>query len=187
MLVRRKGERRFRTEYYYRNGKRRFAIFERTLHGTLTTEFNENGEVVYQDYKKDSSLDDVAGLYLGSVAEDQVVELRDGYEMVRIDAECGGCGGIGLVRELDLKDAAEIRDVPVVPVYVCAGCGNRFYSMTDEYLGYLVGRNDGVFTSNELSEKRADEKAFINELQEYIVRFFAAKKIGKVRVAKGRC
>lgn len=97
-------------------------------------------------------------------------------------ALCTKCGNLGLYRELDLVSPDRIREVPVMPIFICKKCSQKHYSLTDEYLKYLVLSNKQLFESAELKEIDTDLESSINTLKEYIIRIFASKRISKVRM-----
>ncbi len=71
--------------------------------------------------------------------------------------------------------------LPVLPLYICKNCKTQSYYMTDEYLGYLVDNNRGLFTETELGELAADKKRFMEELKGYIIRILSSKKIASIK------
>jgi hypothetical protein len=169
---------RYRTTPYKSDGGHCFCVAEDTMNGVLLTEFEEGGAIVNQTYKMSKDPESSLKEYLG--AKDISIENTDTYNKVIYKSACQDCSGI-LVRELDLKEPRAISKVPVVPIFACTKCGKRFYSMTDRYLRKLVSENESLFEGEELEEKKKDIDAFINTLNEYIVRVFASKKIGRLR------
>jgi hypothetical protein len=64
-----------------------------------------------------------------------------------------------------------------MPLYSCTGCSTKSYYLTRDYLEYLVDNNNSMFEAAELSELSKDKNAFMSELEAYIIRIFASKKI----------
>lgn len=168
---------RYKTATYEKEGSKCFCIAESTMKGVLLTEFEEGGAVVNQAYRKSKNAELSLKDYLGN---NLAVKDASEYEKVVYKTPCPECSG-ALVRELDLKEPGNIGNVPVVPIFTCAKCSKRFYSMTDRYLRMLVNENQDLFEGEELKEKEKDIDAFINTLNEYIVRVFASKKIGRLK------
>lgn len=168
---------RIRTDVYERKGTR-FCVAELTLKGTLITEFGGRGEVTGQIYYENRDFVH----HLASYLSDYKIEIQyvSRYEPVRMETLCTKCGNAGLSRELDMQLPERIREVPVMPIFVCRKCSQRHYSLTDEYLRYLVASNKRLFEDNELKEIDNDMEASINVLKEYIIRIFASKKISKI-------
>jgi hypothetical protein len=169
---------RYRSMSYVSNGEKGFCVAEQTRKGALVTEFNEHGVAVNQVYHKDVEAESLLKDYLKHVGS---VEIRAGdyYERVYSNSACNQCGG-RVVRELDLKEPESIAEVPVVPIFVCTECSKKYYSMSKSYLRHLVNENQDLFEKRDLEEKEKDIDAFINTLNEYIVRVFASKKISKL-------
>lgn len=88
------------------------------------------------------------------------------------------------MRELDSKKPEEILEVPVIPLFTCSSCGKRFYNMSDSYLRKLVEQNRDMFEKDDIMEKERDGDAFINTLNENIIRVFASKKISRLVIEK---
>lgn len=156
-----------------------FCVAEATGSGTLITRFKSSGDVLDQtcDLSKDAK--SVLCDYLkGEGALD--FTNSGAYERVAVDARCGRCKG-EIIRGLDLKNPEEIRSVPVVPIFVCKGCGRRFYSMTEAYLTRLAHRQSFLFSADDLKEMKKNEREFINNVREHVIRIFASKKITRLR------
>ncbi|BCS90726.1 MAG: hypothetical protein ARM1_0183 [Candidatus Micrarchaeota archaeon] len=118
-----------------------------------------------------------------------IVEIMKGYsidsfeyteytEIKLIDKSCPVCGSSDLIRISEISDYDKI---PIMPLYACSSCNSRLYYLTDSYLIKLVERNNGLFTENEINEYRENREAFLNELKEYISRFFASKKVYRIK------
>ncbi|MCL5420030.1 MAG: hypothetical protein M1354_04105 [Candidatus Marsarchaeota archaeon] len=178
--VYRSRDNRHRTAPFRRNGLQAFCIAERTRKGVLVTEFSQGGGVLNQTYMDGSDAGEALSRYLGTGFA-VVVKNTGDYPGVELKARCTGCGG-RVVRELDAMMPEEIGDVPVVPLFSCAMCRKRFYSMTDSYLRRLVDANISLFEAGELAEKAKDSDAFINTLREYIVRILASKKMSRLAI-----
>lgn len=173
---------RYRTELYSREGSERFCIVEKVAKGVLLSEFNTDGEILVQLLNDTTDPEAEMRKHLG--VKDVEVTDTDSYSPVRLNAECVSCKGSAVVRELDLSEPQKIKDVPVVPLYVCSGCKKHFYTMTDEYLRFLVSANSALFEEEEAKERVKDEALFIKTLQEYIVRIFAARKISRITIKR---
>jgi len=175
---------RLRTESYSVCDELRFSIAEETTMGTLVTEFNDGGDVLNQVCTGTRDAEKALAGYLAEAGIGTLNVANRGdcaYEPVRVDARCKSCKG-EIARELDLKRPDEIRNVPIVPIFICRDCGIKFYSMTDDYLRALVSRNEGLFKPDELSEKKRNEREFVNTIQEYIIRIFASKRISRLKI-----
>lgn len=160
-----------------REGK--FALAEELKDGSLITFFNESGEVLDQKLLKGKGVEEGLEYYLGPI---KIVNSK--YKEVEINAVCQKCGKRSIRRELDLVDTRKISNVPVVPIYVCTSCGQGFYSLTKEYLKKIVNEHLDLFSAEESREMEKDPEAFINELNEYIIRIFASKKLMRVKIEK---
>ncbi len=173
---------RLRTRSYSSGCETRFSLAEETGAGTLITEFRVNGEILNQVCTDARGADAALSEYLKGVGELDV--LKPGgrqYERVKVDAACAKCKG-EIVRELDLKMPCDITSVPVVPMFVCKNCKSRYYLLTDGYLERLVQKNAALFEKDEFRERETDVKAFVSNLQEYVIRIFASKRISKLRI-----
>jgi hypothetical protein len=173
---------RIRTAHYSFCGEMRFSLVEETRAGTLITEFRSNGEVLNQVGAGKKRAEEALAEYLKGIGELNIGRAKGKYVPVRVGAECAKCRG-GIARELDLKCPGEIKSVPVVPMFVCVGCGSRYYHLTDEYLIRLVRSNAALFDSEEARERGKDEGEFVKTLQEYVIRIFASKRISKLKIS----
>jgi hypothetical protein len=165
------------TGLYHREKDKFFCLAEPTSSGVLVTEFNSEGEVVNQAYGSNVDARGCVEGYVGTGI--QYIEVKAEYRGIVMNAKCRNCGGTGLVRELDTHKLSEIRDVPVVPLFLCSSCKSAHYSLTDAYLRKLVESNRDLFEADELAGISADMNGSINTLQEYIIRIFASKKISR--------
>ncbi|MGC8628624.1 MAG: hypothetical protein ACP5T4_00195 [Candidatus Micrarchaeia archaeon] len=171
-------DRRIRTEPYPKSGLLVFSIAEPTKLGILLTEFSQEGEVIRQEYRKSSNALQELSTFVGNELE---LYYSTAYEPVKVAAKCKKCGG-EIARELDLKAPGEIQDVPIVPMYVCRSCKAKYYSLSDSLLSSLVHSREDLFEKDELAELHADEEAFIERLQEIILRIFASKRILRLEI-----
>ena len=136
--------------------------------------------MVKQAYFKGKTPEEILEEMLGP--ENSIyVEFKKSYNGVCIGAKCPKCRG-DIARELDVCDIESVKDVPVVPILVCKSCRGRYYSLNKEYLDFLVEGNKHLFTQEELEEKEKNGKSFASELNEYIIRIFAAKKIPRLDI-----
>ncbi len=172
---------RLRTEKYNGKGGENFSIAEVTATGTLISEFKYNGEIVNQEHFGSKDSFEMLSVYLKEVAELELADV-EAYEKVKVAAACAKCGSTTIERDLDARDTMQLKDVPVVPLFICKKCGAKFYSMSDAYLRNLVGRNASLFETDELAERDRDENKFVHTLQEYIIRIFASKKIHRLEI-----
>ncbi len=159
-----------------------FVLAEKTAKGVLLSKFSVDGELLDQIYSRKGEGVENLKAYLGS--EEFVVKKVEGYMHVVVNAECDSCKSRSIKRELDLVESNKIIDVPVVPLFVCIKCKKKFYSMSNPYLTKLVKSNLDLFELDEAKKKDADEKTFVNELKENIIRIFASKRITLIRVSK---
>jgi ribosomal protein L44E len=174
-------DRRLRTESYKTSDGENFCIAEETLSGTLITEFKSSGEVVNQVFAEKRDAPRMLSEYLGGTTELNIKEANM-YERVKIKATCTKCGGENIERLMDQQEARSIREIPVVPLFLCKSCGSKFYSMSDAYLRQLISRKESLFEAKEMSERNINEDKFVKTLQEYIIRIFASKKIQRLKI-----
>lgn len=172
-------DRRIRTQEYVKYGKTMFSVAEETVNGVLVTEFESNGQVVNQSYRKGK--DGVKELqeYLG-ISDVEIKEIGD-YRGIEAQSECASCGNTAFKRELDATPPSKMLNVPVIPIFLCAKCGKKHYSLTDSYLRSLVKGNKAMFEDNELKQIDKDTDGSMKEMQEYIIRIFASKKISRMK------
>jgi hypothetical protein len=146
--------------------------------GLLLTVFKYRYGVIEQKLIEGGSMDaEIERINSAAALGKAPIVYEDGPAEVDTGVLCSRCRKGAVVRELDLVAPKTMKDIPVVPVFACRSCGSRFYSITKEYLSQLAKENTALFEVNELAEKDVDEGAFINELQEYIIRIFASKRI----------
>jgi hypothetical protein len=179
--ARRSDDGRLTTGKYPFGEETRFCVAEEIGSGTLITEFRVNGEVLDQVCTGNKDADAALAEYLKDRGTLHISESGSAYERVKVGAACIKCGG-RIVRELDLKPPRDIASVPVIPMFVCMDCKSRYYALTDEYLGRLVRENAELFGKDEIGERERDERAFVNTLQEYVIRIFASKRITRLKI-----
>lgn len=142
----------------------------------LETVFDGNGAVLEQQ------LLDIDGSGLDGMIERELRSMKEvkskPYEDVKLKKPCPSCGNLSLER---CDRAVSGGAVPVVPMYLCKGCGKMSYHLTTRYLGYLIGKNKNLFAQDELAKMDDNHDAFVNELEEYILRIFASKKIMRIK------
>jgi DNA-directed RNA polymerase subunit RPC12/RpoP len=135
-------------------------------------------KIISQRYIKGANTEDIMNEILKKM-ESEKIDYAGDYIPVYIDISCD-CGSKIAVRELDLHEPSSLKEIPVIPLFVCKKCGSKFYSISETYIKTLVKENKELFDKKELEEYSASEQQFINELQEYISRIMAIKKIKKV-------
>ncbi|HVA82870.1 MAG TPA: hypothetical protein VNF06_01775 [Candidatus Aquilonibacter sp.] len=175
---------RFRSAYYKSDDENAFAIAEKTHNGVLVSEFNEDGELLDQTYR--TSVEPLRAIadHLGNFTNEINVAEAQAHIPLRANAQCDDCKGKDIVREFDIVDVKRVANVPIVPIFVCNDCKKRYYSMNPKYLRKLISRNPELFKPEELKEKEADEAAFVKEIQEYMIRIFASKKLAMMKILK---
>ncbi len=149
-------------------------IFEKTGKGVLATTIDRTKGVLDQEYVL-KSLEETIGAYV----PDNIVTRVNELPRTTLEKACGVCG-TKLVRELEFADPAALENVPVVPIFRCVKCDKRYYSMTKEYVERLVERNMDLFEPDEISELGKSRESSINNINEYIIRIFASKKISRI-------
>jgi len=179
IVVYKSPDNRYRTSYFEKGGLERFCVVEKTRKGSLISEFSRGGRIMDQIYYAGKAPEEILGAHFGGEVSVKAVPV---YEKVKVSSSCKRCEDEKVVRELDLATPALVESIPVVPTFRCLGCGERFYGMSEEYLGSLVKKNVGLFEGEELAQMEKDERLFINELNEYIIRIFASKKISRLIV-----
>jgi transposase-like protein len=96
------------------------------------------------------------------------------YMAIKLHKVCPECKKDSPRRQLE---GTTIREVPIIPLYVCDSCGCRSYHLTKEYLLHLVEKKRALFSAAEAAEYEKDPKKFVDELREYVIRIFASKRI----------
>ncbi len=156
-----------------------FILAEPVPKGVLLTEFSKDGDVLDQ-----ISMKGKAGEALHAALKGKELELieRADYDRVRVNAACKSCGERAMQRELDLVKPSLIYNVPVLPIFICAKCGKRSYSLNGAYLRKLIARHPDMFEDKELKDKEKDEAAFVKEIEAYIIRIFASKGLSRIEI-----
>ncbi len=154
-------------------------IAEPTKKGALVSMFDDKGAPVDQAYFENRKALDVLEEYAKNMGYS--LELIEGaaYQHVAVSARCSKCKGI-VERELDCKDPAKIDSIPVIPIYTCRECGAKHFCITKEYITRLSARNEPLFSSEELKERNESLDKFVSEIEEYVIRIFASKKINRL-------
>lgn len=181
--ARRSGDMRIRTDTYETDHGTVFCLAEPVQKGTLITEFHSNGEVLDQVLSEMKEAEPALAKHLDGSATLHVTD-ADAYERVSVSAACGECGSGQIRREFDARDPGSIGEVPVVPIFVCGSCGSRYYQLGDAYLRRIVSRKSELFEKAELEEMDKNEAAFVDTLQENIIRIFASKKIKRLKLGE---
>lgn len=175
---------RLRTESYSAEGGSVFCLAETTAWGTLVSKFKTNGEIVDR-VENEGTKDAKQALmtYFNGIAELHILETPV-YQHVKAAAVCTRCGAETVERELDQHQTKSMREISVVPIFVCKKCGTKYYSITNEYVKNLISKHDPrmLFKPDEIAEMNKDESKFVNTLVENIIRIFASKKIQKLNI-----
>lgn len=151
--------------------------------GSVLETFEDFGDGVLRTaYSRDGRVIDRELLAEGGRAKDWAARVakRIGaamasaeYDDVRIGRPCPHCGG-------SISLYAEERDIPIMPIYVCAACKGRSIDLTDEYLARLVMGNRGLFDQKELAELERNPETFGSELKGHIIRIYASKHVARI-------
>jgi hypothetical protein len=108
--------------------------------------------------------------------EAHIVQTKEAeYTPVKFNKPCPKCSEYKLSRYVEAF--ASKQQVPVMPIYHCSNCKQQSYYLTKHYLEYLVDNNPELFSEAELAELKADKTKFLAELEGYIIRIFASKKV----------
>ncbi len=182
--ARRSGDGRIRTCFYGDGHGNVFCIAEPTRKGTLITELTGDGEVLEQVLSEINDAERALSKHLTGY-ELSVTEVKE-YERVGVNAACDACGSRSIARELDDRVPEGVDNVPVVPIFVCGSCGAKYYQLGDTYLRRMVARKSGLFDKAELAELEENEAAFVDALQENVIRIFASKKIKRLRLGESK-
>ena len=143
----------------------------------LETVFDDSGAVLEQQLLDmgDSGLDALIERELRSVPAKEVKNRP--YEDVKLKRPCPSCKSLSLER-CDRSVSGD--ELPVVPLYVCRHCNKKSYHLTTKYLEYLISRNKNLFAQDELAKMDDNHAAFVKELEGYILRIFASKRIMRI-------
>ncbi|MDE1825178.1 MAG: hypothetical protein KGH61_00645 [Candidatus Micrarchaeota archaeon] len=171
---------RYRTALYSVEGEEHFLIAEKTANGVLLSEFTGIGEVVDQVYKASANLLAELKAYPHGAGEITISERP--YEYLTVNVHCTNCDSRTMRRELDSLEVSKIVEVPVVPMFLCTKCNKKFYTMSKRYLRNLIARNPELFEKEELKRREENEAAFLSEIQEYMVRIFASKRLALIKI-----
>lgn len=161
---------------YDHNGRNRAALWEPFRGGIIETIYNEYGAVLGQRmFKNDGKK--FLNERIDSVMKDASITSTSEckYTEIRLERRCPGCGAASLERVSDF--GKEKPDLPVMPTYECRECKGKGYHLTDEYLEQMLAEQESLFSSKELQEMKTDRGAFKAQLNEYIIRIFASKRI----------
>jgi predicted RNA-binding protein YlxR (DUF448 family) len=159
---------------------RKVALWEPFSGGVMETIHNEHGAVLKQSMfknKKNNILNERIGVILQSASITRTAECE--YSEIRLAKQCPACGGAVLKRVSDFTQ--EMPNVPVMPTYECSGCKGRGYYLTDEYLEQLLTEQAKLFSRQEKKEMEENRAAFKAQLNEYIIRIFASKRILQIK------
>jgi transposase-like protein len=163
---------------YRAKGSDIIRLWEQEAKGTVETTFDGEGAVLKRQLLEldKGQLDKriQQELYSASV---YTTEERP-YEEVRLKKACPNCGSDALSR---CTKSVSGGGMPVMPLYLCSNCNKKSYYLTTAYLEYLVRSNISLFAKEELPELDRNGKEFVKELEEYILRIFASKKIMRIR------
>ncbi|MGI0100813.1 MAG: hypothetical protein ACREBH_03820 [Candidatus Micrarchaeaceae archaeon] len=159
---------------YEREGGKRTILWEARRRGILETLFNGDGAILLQRLHDPSvSMDAVMSMAMSDSGISSIMETE--YNGVKLNKACPKCNGMDLVRHAEAFASRD--DVPIMPLYYCSSCRTSSYFMTRDYLEYLIDNNSGLFNGGEISEMGKDRNAFVDELNNYIIRIFASKKV----------
>jgi len=184
MRIIKSGDGRYRTEAYSSKNGENFAVFEKIVNGTVATEFSMDGDVVDQIYyRSNDPVECIKGFFANrEIVSEIKIDEYERYDPVEVRGVCPSCGKKSLCRELDLVEPSMIKNVPVIPLYVCKSCGKKYYSLNDAYLEKLIDRNRELFSEEETAELEKDRMETAKTIQEYVLRIFASKKISRLKI-----
>jgi predicted RNA-binding Zn-ribbon protein involved in translation (DUF1610 family) len=162
---------------YTANGLEVVKLWEKSGELTVETTFDRDGAVLQQQLLDGNT--DVEKKVKQELQSASVQAVREKpYEEVRLKKPCPNCGSDSLAR---CPRSVSGDPLPVVPVYRCKSCNKKSYHLNTAYLDYLVRSNTGLFEKGELQELESNRDAFITELEGYILRIFASKRITRIR------
>ncbi len=161
---------------YENDGAKIIVLFEPVNSNTLESRFDPIGSIINQRLIKG---DDTSGIAKDFVAGMGVDAVKGEYRDVVLQKACPSCGNTPLSRYIDTMFS--IKEVPVMPLYLCGKCNTRSYYLTDEYLKNLVKDNSVLFEETELAEMSKDEGTFMTELRAYIIRIFASQRVMQIK------
>jgi hypothetical protein len=168
------GNGKMKIEYLHKSEKR-VMLWEAKGNSAIETTFDNNGAILMQRLVKldQEPLDSRAINALKSEGISKTEEKE--YWDIKFDKPCPKCTERKLQRYVEAFSGN--NEMPIMPLYHCPNCGTKSYYLTDQYLEYLVDSNAELFNDEEVSEKEANKRAFMDELKGYIIRIFASKKI----------
>ena len=161
---------------YSEGANRRIRLFEVANNKILETIFDDDGAVMRISILQSKDLESALSEFLNSLPE-KVDKVEKPYEEIKLKKQCPYCGSDALARSINIEKG----QVPIAPIYECKNCSEKSYYLTEEYLQYLVLCNKELFEKQELRQLEANEKEFLGELSEYIVRIFASKRIKRIK------
>jgi hypothetical protein len=161
---------------YSEGANRRIRLFEVANNKILETIFDDDGAVMRISILQSKDLESALSEFLNSLPE-KVDKVEKPYEEIKLKKQCPYCGSDALARSINIEKG----QVPIAPIYECKNCSEKSYYLTEEYLQYLVLCNKELFEKQELRQLETNEKEFLGELSEYIVRIFASKRIKRIR------
>ena len=161
---------------YSEGANRRIRLFEVANNKILETIFDDDGAVMRISILQSKDLESALSEFLNSLPE-KVDKVEKPYEEIKLKKQCPYCGSDALARSINIEKG----QVPIAPIYECKNCSEKSYYLTEEYLQYLVLCNKELFEKQELRQLETNEKEFLGELSEYIVRIFASKRIKRIK------
>jgi hypothetical protein len=173
-LVSKDGNGRMRLEYVAQ-GRQKIVLWETKNYGTIETEFNSEGHILLQRVV-DIQAVPLSERVIELLRQANISDTRQAqFSDVKINKACPKCSQYVLTRYVEAF--ASKKEVPVMPLYYCPNCTTKSYHLTNEYLEYLIETNKLMFSQEEVLELGKDKSRFVTELQAYIIRIFASKKI----------
>jgi DNA-directed RNA polymerase subunit M/transcription elongation factor TFIIS len=165
---------------YEDDGKNRIVLWELFKGGLLETVHDQQGAILKQSIFKNEK-NNILNDRIGSVIKKALITktTESEYIEVKLDKKCPSCGNQPLKMVSDFSQGKS--NVPVMPIYKCTECNGKGYYLTDEYLEQLITEQAALFTSKEKEEMEANRVAFKAQLNEYIIRIFASKRIIQIK------
>ena len=157
-----------------KENEQRIRLFEQRNDVVIDTLFDGDGAILMQQIvKNERPLNSIA---YDIMRENNILSAREtNYTKVRLNKKCPKCDDEGLLRYMDAFSSK--NELPIMPLYYCNKCSTKSYHLTDNYLKFLVEKNNGLFSSGEILEMNSDRNGFLEELRSYIIRIFASKRI----------
>ncbi len=173
-------DKRLRTETFRTPAGAMFCVAEPMAWGTLVSKFKESGEIVDRvENERARSTNEALDMYLTGFATLEVLE-TDSFEHVRARAACSSCGGMAVEREMDRMRTENMREAPVIPVFVCTNCGSRFCLVNDDYVKNMISKYSRYIAMEK--GQSTESAAFISSVKDNIIRSFASQNIKKLEV-----